>query len=80
MKAYMIERTKKLEPLGDHPGDCLIANRKLSKIQKQDLQTLGLELRIIPDAAQIGVLSEGHSSLARSKLPRASPVSEQYFD
>jgi acetyltransferase-like isoleucine patch superfamily enzyme len=53
MKAYMIGSTKKLEPFGDHPGNCLIANRKLSEIQKQVLQTLGLELRTIPDAALI---------------------------
>lgn len=53
MKAYMVQSNKKLEPFGDHPGDCLIANRKLSEIQKQVLQSLGLELKTIPDAAQI---------------------------
>ena len=53
MKAYMVQSNKKLEPFGDPPGDCLIANRKLSEIQKSVLQSLGMELKVLPDAAQI---------------------------
>jgi hypothetical protein len=53
MKAYIVQSNKKIEPFGDSPRDCLIANSKLSEIQEQVLQRLGIELRIIPDAAQI---------------------------
>ena len=53
MKAYIVQSNKKLEPFGDSPRDCLIANRKLSEIQRQVLQSLGMELKAIPDAAQI---------------------------
>ncbi len=53
MKAYMVQSNKRLEPFGDHPGDCLIANRKLSDIQKQVLQSLGIELKTAPNAARI---------------------------
>lgn len=53
MKAYIVESNKRIEPFDDHPGDCLIANHKLSKIQKKVLQSLGIELKTTPDAAQI---------------------------
>jgi hypothetical protein len=53
MKAYTVQSNKKIEPFGDSPRDCLIANRKLSEIQGQVLQSLGMELKTIPDAAQI---------------------------
>lgn len=53
MKAYMPQSNKKLEPFGDSPRDCLIANIKLSEIQIQELQRLGIELKITPDAARI---------------------------
>ena len=53
MKAYIVQSNKKIEPFGDSPRDCLIANRKLSEIQRQVLQILGIELKTIPDAAQI---------------------------
>jgi hypothetical protein len=53
MKAYIVQSNKKIEPFGDSPRDCLIANRKLSEIQKQVLQILGIELKAIPDAAKI---------------------------
>ena len=53
MKAYIVQSNKKIEPFGDSPRDCLIANRKLSGIQRQVLQSLGMEPKTIPDAAQI---------------------------
>jgi len=53
MKAYIVQSNKKIEPFGDSPRDCLIANRKLSELQRQVLQSLGMELKTIPDAAQI---------------------------
>jgi hypothetical protein len=53
MNVYIVQSNKKLEPFGDSPRDCLIANRKLSEIQRQVLQSLGMELKAIPDAAQI---------------------------
>lgn len=52
MKAYLVKSNKIVEPFGDHPGDCLVANRKLSEIQKQVLQSLGIELKTMQDAAQ----------------------------
>jgi len=53
MKAYIVQSNKKIEPFGDSPRDCLIANRKLSVIQRQVLQSLGMELNTVPDAAQV---------------------------
>ena len=53
MKAYIVQSNKKIEPFGDSPRDCLIANRKLSEVQRQVLQSLGMELKTIPDVAQI---------------------------
>jgi acetyltransferase-like isoleucine patch superfamily enzyme len=53
MKAYMIESNKEIEPFGDHPGDCLIANRKLSEIQKEVLQSLGIGLETTPDLVEV---------------------------
>ena len=53
MKAYIVQSNKKIEPFGDSPRDCLIANRKLSEIQRQVLQSLGMELKAISDAAKI---------------------------
>jgi acetyltransferase-like isoleucine patch superfamily enzyme len=53
MKAYVVQSDKVIEPFGDHPRDCLIANRKLSDIQGEVLQSLGMEVRSAPGAAQI---------------------------
>jgi len=53
MKAYMVESSKKIEPFGDHPRDCLITNRKLGEIQKEVLQGLGLELKAMPSAVKV---------------------------
>jgi acetyltransferase-like isoleucine patch superfamily enzyme len=53
MKAYMIESNKKIEPFGDHPHDCLIANRKLGDLQKEALQSLGMELQVTTSSIQV---------------------------
>jgi acetyltransferase-like isoleucine patch superfamily enzyme len=53
MNAYMLQSDKRLEPFGDHPGDCLIANKKLSARQKEVLTNLGLELRTVGSIDQI---------------------------
>ena len=53
MKAYMVESNKKIEPFGDHPRDCLIANRRLGEIQEEVLHSLGLELKATPEAVQV---------------------------
>ena len=53
MNAYMVESSKKIEPFGDHPRDCLIGNRKLGDIQKEVLQSLSLTLKTTSNAKQI---------------------------
>lgn len=53
MRAYMVESNKKIEPFGDHPRNCLVANRELGEIQKEVLQGLGLELKTTPNAAAV---------------------------
>ena len=35
MSARILESNKKIEPLGDHPRDCLIGNQRLGDIQKE---------------------------------------------
>ena len=52
MKAYLVKSNKLVEPFGDHPCDCLIANQKLGELQKKVLQELGLELKTT-DISQI---------------------------
>ena len=52
MKAYLAKSNKIVEPFGDHPCDCLIANQKLGELQKKVLQELGLELKTT-DISQI---------------------------
>jgi len=53
MNAYMLQSDKRVEPFGDHPGDCLIANKKLSARQNEVLTNLGLELLPVNDVDQI---------------------------
>ena len=53
MKAYMINSNKKIRPFGDHPLECLIANKKLSDHQKRVSAELGLDLQLIDDSDQI---------------------------
>ncbi|UCC17181.1 MAG: hypothetical protein JSU58_01140 [Dehalococcoidales bacterium] len=53
MKAYMIKSDKKIEPFGDHPQDCLIANKKLSDYQQDIFRELGLNLQMIEDDTAI---------------------------
>mgnify|MGYP005841515333 CR=1 FL=1 len=53
MKAYMVQSAKQIEPFGDHPRDCLIANRRLADIQEEALRNLGLRLAIVPDGSLV---------------------------
>ncbi|MBE0480587.1 MAG: hypothetical protein IBX68_06370 [Dehalococcoidia bacterium] len=53
MKAYIVETARRIDPFGEHPGDCLIANSRLSEIRAEVLQNLGMEVRRVPDAAQV---------------------------
>lgn len=59
MKAYMIKSDKRIEPFGDHPGDCLITNRRLREIQEEVLKDLGLKL--ITTTSTPGVIQEEES-------------------
>jgi acetyltransferase-like isoleucine patch superfamily enzyme len=53
MKAYMIKSDKKIEPFGDHPRDCLIANRSLSTYQQEAIASQKLSLMPITEQSQI---------------------------
>ena len=53
MKAYMIKTGRRIEPFNDHPGECLIANQKLSGLQEDVLQSLGHVLESAPDVSKI---------------------------
>jgi len=53
MKAYLMHSDKKIDPFGDHPGDCLIGNRKLRHIQESTLEGLGIPIERVPSAAEI---------------------------
>lgn len=53
MKAYMLKSDKRIDPFGDHPGDCLVTNRRLREIQEETLQQAGLELADISEASQV---------------------------
>ena len=58
MKAYMVQSAKQIEPFGDHPGECLIANRRLADLQAGTLRKLGLQLETVCDASQAGERDE----------------------
>jgi acetyltransferase-like isoleucine patch superfamily enzyme len=53
MKAYIVESTNKIEPFGDHPHNCLIANKKLGEIQRDVLRKLNLELKVVPSVTLV---------------------------
>lgn len=53
MKAYRVNSNKQIPPFGEHPLDCLIANRKLADLQKEVLVELGLELQLIDNISEI---------------------------
>ncbi len=53
MKAYMVRTDKRIDPFGDHPGECLIGNKKLSSIQLSTLQSLQIPLETVASASQI---------------------------
>ena len=42
MNAYLLQSHKTIEPFGDHPGDCLITNRRLRDLQEDVLRSLGI--------------------------------------
>jgi acetyltransferase-like isoleucine patch superfamily enzyme len=43
MKAFIAEGQTKVAPFGDAPGDCLIGNQPLKRLQNETLHALGLE-------------------------------------
>lgn len=53
MKAYMLVSNKTIDPFGDHPRDCLIANKPLSILQQEALASQRLSLMPVADQAQI---------------------------
>jgi len=53
MKAYMVQSAKRIEPFGEHPGDCLIANRRLADLQEEALRNLGLQLVTVADGSLV---------------------------
>ena len=58
MKAYIVESNRVIEPFGDHPRDCLIANHRLGDIQREALYACGMDVEYIRDIAQISDPSE----------------------
>jgi carbonic anhydrase/acetyltransferase-like protein (isoleucine patch superfamily) len=50
MKAYIINTSKTIEPFGDHPRDCLIANKTLRELQESALRSLGIEFTFIENS------------------------------
>jgi len=53
MKAYLVHSDRRIEPFGDHPGDCLIANDRLGHIQENTLAGLGIPIEAVSTATQI---------------------------
>jgi len=53
MKAYMIQSAKRIEPFGEHPRDCLVANRRLGELQEEALRRQGLELQVVQDPSLV---------------------------
>jgi len=53
MRAYVTGTDKTIGPFGDHPGDCLILNRRLRDHQQEVLRNLKLEPVLVPEGAPI---------------------------
>ena len=53
MKAYMVRSEKRIAPFGDHPRDCLIANKPLGVIQEEVLKSIGIDLVALDDESSI---------------------------
>ena len=53
MKAYLLRTSKKIDPFGDHPGDCLIGNKKLRSIQQATLESMGIPIESTSSISQI---------------------------
>lgn len=53
MNAYMLITGKSVEPFNEHPGQCLIGNRRLSELQQEVINSLGHKLVPVTNAAEI---------------------------
>lgn len=53
MKAYILPREEKIEPLGDCARECLIGNKPLKQLQVEMLCALGLEPVYVADQSQV---------------------------
>lgn len=60
MKAYMVQNSKRVDPFGDHPGDCLVLNKPLAVFQVEALRDNGCEVVRVPHASDI---PDGHECL-----------------
>jgi carbonic anhydrase/acetyltransferase-like protein (isoleucine patch superfamily) len=58
MKAYLVQSAKAIEPLGDHPRDCLIGNRPLAALQEEALRRLGLAVQVVSAASAVDDAAE----------------------
>jgi acetyltransferase-like isoleucine patch superfamily enzyme len=53
MKAYMVQNSKRVEPFGDHPSNCLILNKPLAAYQNETLRVHGWQVVRVPDASAV---------------------------
>lgn len=53
MKAYILPKEERINPLGNYARDCLIGNKPLKQLQAETLRALGLEAVFAADFAQI---------------------------
>lgn len=53
MRGYIVQSTKQIDPFGDHPGDCLIGNRKLAAIQNETLGDISIEPTLVREAGEV---------------------------
>jgi carbonic anhydrase/acetyltransferase-like protein (isoleucine patch superfamily) len=53
MKAYRVQSPKEMEPFGEHPRSSLIGHKTVDELQRETLQSLGLELHPVADASLI---------------------------
>ena len=53
VKAYMLKSNKTIDPLNEHPRDCLIINRKLSDLQEEVLRASGHTIEFTPAISDI---------------------------
>ncbi len=77
MKAYILPKETKIEPLGDYARDCLIGNKPLKQLQAETLRASGLEPVYVTDRSQ--VIDSGEHIVLNDNLYFSTELSREFI-